>query len=404
MSAFEFAASRRNEPRPADRLIAVVSDTTSEETIRSLILDHVITHARVVRGSIDDAIEMMKHTEQSPQHLIVDVSGSSMPVSDLARLAEACEPSVTVIVIGDRNDVGLFRSLLEIGVRDYLVKPLTAELVRRALHASDPHAAMRTGKAISFTGARGGVGVTTITTALARHLADGTRRRIVYVDLDLYGGGATSMLGMVTNNGLSELLQNPQRLDDQLISQAVLAQSDRLHVLSCELPYDSDFTLRAGAIAELVGLLKRHYHYVLLDVPAHSGRPALEALDASAVIHVVADRSVQAVHEATRLCRFADQRASEPLVTLLVNDAQAPVRARVKGEDFTRALARASVHQFPYEPDALALAENLGEPVPDNKRAGFAKAIVALANSLTGSETVTRLPWYARLTGKRRTA
>lgn len=400
MSAFEFALSRQNEPPAADRLIAVVSDATSEETVRNLILDQVITHARVMRGTIENAIEMMKRTEQSPEHLIVDVSGSAMPVSDLSRLAEVCEPSVTVIVIGDRNDVGLFRSLLELGVRDYLVKPLTVELVRRSLLGTDSRAATRTGKAVSFVGARGGVGVTTIATALARHLADNTRRRIVYVDLDLYGGGATSMLGIGTNNGLSELIQDPQRLDAQLINQAVREQSDRLHILSCELPYDSDFTPRRGAIAELVGLLRQHYHYVLLDVPSHCGRPALEALDASSVIHVVADRSVQAVHEATRLCRFADQRAHEPLVTLLLNDAQAPVRARVRSADFTRALARGSVHRFPYEPDTLALAENLGEPVPDSRRSHFAKAIVALANTLTGSEAHVPLPWYARLASK----
>jgi pilus assembly protein CpaE len=146
--------------------------------VKNLMRDQGIANAYVTRGAIDDAIELMRTMDHSPRHLLVDVSGSSMPISDLMRLAEVVDPSVNVVVVGDHNDVGLFRSLLRMGVQDYLVKPLTVELVQRALAASDPAASARAGKAIGLIGARGGVGVTTIATALARHLADKTRRRI----------------------------------------------------------------------------------------------------------------------------------------------------------------------------------------------------------------------------------
>jgi pilus assembly protein CpaE len=406
MGAFEFIASKRRAlATSAERFIAVVADGGSEDVIKNLILDQAIENAHVECGTIDDAIELMRRLGHSPQHLLVDVSGSAMPVSDLTRLADVVDPSVSVIVVGEHNDVGLFRSLLRIGVRDYLVKPLTVELVQRALAATDPGAATRTGKAIGFVGARGGVGVTTIATTLARHLADKTRRRIVYVDLDVHGGPACSMLGVSSNNGLVELLQNTQRLDPQLINQAIVAQSDRLFVLSSELAYDYDFPIRPGAIAELIGALKHHFHYVLTDLPERSGRVVDEALDACAVIHVVADRSVHAAHEATRLCRFAEGRVANPTISLLLNNAQQPVRGRVEPADFTHALARASVHEFPYEPQTLAVAENLGEAVADTRRSAFAKAIVALANRLTGSDSApgTPQPWYARLVGKRST-
>ena len=48
-------------------------------------------------------------------------------------LAEVCEPGVTVIAIGDRNDVGLFRDLINNGVSDYLVKPITPALLQKSL-------------------------------------------------------------------------------------------------------------------------------------------------------------------------------------------------------------------------------------------------------------------------------
>ncbi|WP_179400906.1 AAA family ATPase [Burkholderia guangdongensis] len=407
MGAFDLSGHHsrvRAGAASAERLIAVVSDAGSEEAIRNLVFDQGVERAHVERGTIDDAIELMATLEHSPRHLIVDLSGSSMPVSDMMRLADVCDPSVAVIVVGEHNDVGLYRNLLRIGVREYLVKPLTVELVQRALEATDAGAATRVGKAIGFVGARGGVGVTTIATALARHMADQTRRRVVYVDLDLHGGGACTMLGVTSGNGLVELLQNTQRLDEQLINQAIVAQSDRLFVLSSEAPFDSPFAPRTGAVAELIGVLKSQFHYVVLDLPERAGRIVDEALDACGSIHVVADRSVHGAREAARLCRFAEGRAADPTVTLLINNALPPARGRADPADIAQALARASVHEFPHEPHALALAENLGEPIADSHRSGFAQAIVGLAHALTGGDANAlaraRRPWYARFSAK----
>ena len=407
MGAFELrSANRRAQPLPTDRIVAVVADASSEEVVKNLMLDQGIANAYVTRGQIDDAIELMRGLGHSPRHLLVDVSASSMPVSDLMRLAEVVDPSVSVVVVGDRNDVGLFRSLLRMGVQDYLVKPLTVELVQRALTASDPSASARAGKAIGFIGARGGVGVTTIATALARHLADKTRRRIAYVDLDLHGGAAASMLGIVSNNGLAELLQNTQRLDQQLIHQTAVAQSDRLFVLSAERPYEQPLALRPGTVGELVAALKRHFHYVVLDLPQRAGGLVDESLDACETIHVVADRSVHAARETARLCRFAEGRPADAAVSVLLNNAQQPVRGRVAQADFVHALGRASVHEFPYEPQTLAVAENLGEAIADGKHSAFARAVVALADAITGADApavAAAAPWYARLLRKRST-
>jgi len=396
---------RRAQPSGAEKLIAVVADSTSAEVINNVVLDHGVATSHVTLGSLDDAVAVMTSLKESPHYLIIDVSDSAMPISDLMRLADVVDPSVTVVAVGERNDVGLFRSLLQLGVHDYLVKPLTVELVRRSLASNDASTSPRMGKALSFVGTRGGVGVTTIATALSSHLADKTRRRIAYVDLDPYGGGATSMFGVAATSGLIELLQNSQRLDQQLISQAFIAQSDRLFVLASELPYDQDFSLRAGALSELIVMLKRHFHYIVMDLPQRGGMLIDEAFEASAMIHVVSDLSVHSAREAARLCQFAETRDANPAISVLVNESRQPVAGRVESKDFIGALARGSVHALPYEPHTLALAENLGEALASTQRSPFAAAIVALANSVTGNDETAapaRLPWYRRLTPMRR--
>jgi pilus assembly protein CpaE len=387
----------------AEDLLAVVSDRDSETAVQSLIVDQSIANAWVRRGTIDDAIELLRKLDRSPRQLIVDLSGSAMPLSDLARLSDVCEPSVAVVVVGERNDVDLYRSLLAAGVQDYLFKPLSVGLLQRALAARDPAAAVRAGRAISFVGARGGVGTTTIAVSLARHLADVTHRHIAYVDLNFHGGAANSMLGLATNNGLTDLLQNAQRVDAPLINRMLVQKSNHLRVLSSELPYGDDFARRPGAVSDLINTLKRQFHYVMLDLSGLTGNSAEEALDASSSVYITSDRSVHAARETARLLRFIEDRDSNPTISLLLNNPHEPVAGRVAPADFQRALGRASMHELPYEPKTLAEAENLGEPIAAGKPTPFTSAIVDLANTLTGrsESTPPKKPWYARLVGNR---
>ncbi|MET5115985.1 fimbrial protein, partial [Burkholderia pseudomallei] len=79
--------------------------------------------------------------------------------------------------------------------------------------------------------------------------------------------GGCWWLGVDSNLGLDALLQNPPGPDAQLIQQAMVAQSDRLFVLSAELPYDREAPWRGGAVAGLVGALRLLCQYVLLVLP-----------------------------------------------------------------------------------------------------------------------------------------
>ena len=108
----------------------------------------------IMRGGIGTAIKYLSE-QRSPQLLLVDISSVDLPLSKLQILADVCEPGTTVVALGDRNDVGLYRDLLEIGVSNYLVKPVTRELLGRVLSpraapSDAAKAALKLGKIVAF--------------------------------------------------------------------------------------------------------------------------------------------------------------------------------------------------------------------------------------------------------------
>ncbi|MGF6768441.1 pilus assembly protein CpaE [Paraburkholderia sp. GAS199] len=385
--------------------LAFVADRDSEGAVRRYVLDQMMPHAHVAVGDIDAAIEFLKGAERSPSRLLVDISGSTMPVSDLARLAQVCEPSVKVFVLGDRNDVGLFRNLLQLGVSDYVVKPIALELLQRTLDGDthSPINSARAGKVVSFIGTRGGVGVTTLALSISQHLAADTHRRVAYIDVNLRGGAVHSMLALDSNNGLADALTNVHRLDPQYLERTLLPKGNRFFVLSSELEYGADFTPPPGGLSALINVLKNSFHYVVLDVPNAQSPLAEEAISASRRVFVVADRSVHSARHAPRLFRYVESRSGTPSASLVLNNPTPSIPTQVKPADFMQAVGRVVQAEVPYDGRSVQTAENLGEAGRFTSASAFGAAVEQLSADLTGQPIVAQPGWIARRL-KRRSA
>jgi len=109
-------------------------------------------------------------------------------------LADVCDLATEVIVVGNRNDIVLYRDLKAAGVAEYFFKPLVGSLVTRTISGivsgTRIQQPSRTGRLVFLLGVRGGVGATTIATNLAWYLAESRERRVLLLDLDLQNGAA----------------------------------------------------------------------------------------------------------------------------------------------------------------------------------------------------------------------
>ncbi|WP_337876069.1 P-loop NTPase [Elioraea sp.] len=365
-------------------LLAFLADARSEQVLREVLLEAGPDGAEVRRGDITAATELLARAA-TPQVLLVDISGLDEPFAALDALAQVCEPDVRVLVVGERDEVDFYRDLTRnLGVTEYLPKPLTRDLVSRTflpLIANRPpaHLGQRGGRVVMVTGVRGGVGASTIAANLAVHLADEARRHVALVDLDLHTGTAALLVGARASAGLRTAIEAPEMVDALFLDRAGQPVSDRLRVFAAEEALTSPVVAAPEAIGHLIRLLRDRFNHVVIDAPA--GLPPLvrEALDRVHQRVLVMAPDVANARDLVRYHALPNAPAQTSSAVVVLNQAGRPGGLAQKQVEETLRLAPDVV--VPYLPRLLPSAGNLGKPAV--MRAGpFRSAIRLLAQEI----------------------
>jgi pilus assembly protein CpaE len=378
-------------------LLAFVADSETERGLHECLDELGFSEPPIARGGIAKAIAVLG-AQRSPEILIVDISGVLMPVLQIHNLAEVCEPGVTVIAIGDSNEVGLYRDLLHSGVSDYIFKPLTTPLLARALNArtsaAEPGGIQRKlGTTIAFVGARGGVGTTTLAVNLAWYLAERQSRRVALVDLDLYNGDCALALNVKATPGLREALVNPRRIDSVLLERVTAPVGERLFVMSAEEPLRDTIEFAAEAVDTLVTALRHQFHYVVLDVPRNSAAPYMKALDMADFRVVVADQTLRSARDAVRLRDALAAGNGSYRNILVINRQGEGGRRAITLEEMQNILTLRPKTVIPFHPAWFAPAADNSATVAAARRGRFGDAIAGLALELSGRPPQRRRWW-----------
>jgi pilus assembly protein CpaE len=378
--------------RPA--ALAFVNDPESEAVLKTAFREEA--PGAVLRGDIAKAIQHLAGN-RSPRMLVVDISNVALPVTQVHQLADVCEPGVSVVVIGTRDEVGLYRDLLQAGVAEYIVKPLTDNLVANALRtalggAEATPISRKLGKVVGLVGARGGVGTSTIAVNLAWYLANRQVRRVALVDLDLHNGVCSLALNVPPSGGLREALENPLRVDSLFLERTMTAQGERLYVLGSEEPFDEDAQFAATAVDRLIEVVREQFHYVIVDLPRLPNPLSRRVLEIADSKIIVLDQSLQAIRDAARLCRMRSLDGSQGRPLVIVNRGGETGRRSIKVDEVAGALEQRLRCVVPFQPALISSAAIQGT-VAAAKRGRFADAIAALATEISGQTVQKKSHW-----------
>jgi pilus assembly protein CpaE len=210
-----------------------------------------------------------------------------------------------------------------LGVREYLFKPLTVEMVARHFAPAlsgrlESASALRGGRVLTVIGARPGVGASTIAANLAWYLGALASRHTLLLDPDLQTGTAALMVGVQATPALRAGLENPGRLDELYVGRAVQAAGPRLDVLATESALDEHFSYTTGAADRLIDMLQRRYNFIVIDLPVGHSPLLRELRERSHQSVIVLDSSLPAIRDTLRLLALpvGPRQVRRPLLVL----------------------------------------------------------------------------------------
>lgn len=380
-------------------LLAFIADPDSEAVLREGLIDAVPQGFEVRRGNVRAALTALGRMA-TPKALIIDITGDDQPLALLGDLANVVEPDVQVMIVGQREDVAFYRQVTRVlGAAEYLYKPLMPEMVARLFGAqitrSTAGGAALGGRVITVTGARGGVGATTITANLAWYLATGARRHTVLLDANLLTGTAAMLLGAPTGPGLRSALETPARVDELFIDRSASVVTERLSILAGEEPLGEEPGCLSGAPGKLVGMLRRRFNFVVADVPYLPTTLNRELFDLAQQRVIVLLPTLGSMRDTLRLLALPSGAGQARRAILVLNRVGLP--GGMTRRQVEQALQMTVDVAVPDLPRALGAAESLGEPAAA-ARTGFRTAIVDLASEMSSVRVAApeRRQWFRR--------
>ncbi len=348
--------------------------------------------AKVLPGGIATAIDLY-HRETSPNLIIVE---NRAPITELYAqlegLADVCVAGTKVIVIGNANDVGVYRELLFRGVSDYAVAPLDPlsiiSLISRAYQESETS---RFGRVLAFVGASGGAGSSTIAQNVAATIARSYGCSVIFTDLDLPFGTAGLGFDLNPSETIAQALNDGTRLDDILLERLLTKHEEHLQVLTAPATLDQSHELAEDAFERVLDVAQANASVVVVDVPrvwTPWVRKTLLTADEviiTALPNLASFRNVKNLIEMLKKARLNDEPPK-----LVLNQVGVPKRAEIKPEHFADSLKVQPIACIPFD-ISVATAGNHGLMIADlAPKSPVLKSVINIAEITTGRKAANR--------------
>jgi len=279
----------------------------------------------VTEGDVDTAIATYK-SQSTHDLILIETDTIDDSFSDrLEALSEYCTEDTAAIIVGPVNDVNLYRTLMSMGVSDYLVHPIEtealADVVAKAL--VDRLGTARS-KLISVVGAKGGVGTSSIAQALALGCSETLNQKTIVID---GAGGAsylTVSLGVEPTTTLREAGRAALADDDDSMKRMLASINDKLDILASGGEPLLDDPIQPEAFENIVNNLMSTYPVVIFDASCASVSIQKILLARSHKVFVVTTPTLSSLRAARTLVQeikdlHGGEECDKSLIDLVIN-------------------------------------------------------------------------------------
>ena len=370
----------------SDENVARATDGLKDRTLNNML-------GNVTMGGMASAVDYYNE-RPTPEILMIELAGNADEImAGLDDLAEIVDPGTRVIVVGSVNDVSLYRSLLKIGISDYLASPLSTRQVVDSIYTltADPTARPR-GRVIAVTGVHGGAGGSSVAQNLAYAISSEYDSDVAILDFDLQLGTAALNLNVEARNGMHDCLSQTDRLDDQLLDRYVQKFDDHLMVLGTSGSLSLPAEVEVDAMDKLIDIMSQRAPFVVLDLPSRWNDWVSHALIMADETVIVATPDLVSMRDVQSWLRHLNEkRGEERSARIVLNKVGRARKTELSERDFEGATDGPVFASVPHDPAVFDTASNNGQPLGQvNAKSKPAVAFVELGRKLSGRQVAAR--------------
>ncbi len=380
---------------------AFVTDDQSASVIAPIVEEYGWNKKRVQKGSIENANRALGVMDP-PKILVIDIGKNNKALESIPALVDSCGGNTFIIAIGETNDVKFYRDLMASGVNDYILKPLTREVMastisKAFISVNEPEKAGRRGGALpnqmaTIIGVRGGIGSSLVATNIAWIIANEFMRSTALLDLDIHFGTSALSFDLEPGRGLADALEDPTRIDELFIERAMIKVNDNFSILGSEMPFEEPFSPDSRALGHLVQTLKNKVNFLIVDLPRGMAGEQTTLLEESDEILLVTELALAATRDTIRFLAFFNNIAPKAKVRVVVSAGHASGGVEeVSLKDFENSIERKVDFNLPSDPKVILNAVKQGKVLPEvGKDSRLVGVLREITHDITGLKTAPK--------------
>ncbi len=335
----------------------------------------------------------------SPDVIFVDLESDPQVGLKFAQYLVESDMARAVVGAGPTDSSELLLSAMQAGVVEYLPKPLEEDKVRSAMErvwrkvgkrsgggTDTEEEPDRGGKTLCVFSAKGGSGATTFAVNLAVEIHRLTRKKTLLIDLDLELGETALLLGMDPKFSIVDLIRNFHRVDAGLLASYIERDDSGVELLSAPVqPVDFE-SVEGERVAQILGFLKAHYDYIVIDAPKTLNTVTLSAFEAADEIFVLTTPDLPSIRNVSRclplLRGVGEASEAGERVKLVINRFSPRQLIPLSDVEETLGVDVFATLRNDYQSNMDAINE--GRPVVFDRNSIYAQDVRKLASKITG--------------------
>jgi pilus assembly protein CpaE len=392
--------------------MAIYLLSAGAEMTRARLVEQRIRRAIPDVSAISDIKELSDLARGSVSDpAFVLVITASREVESFTKVTDAVSSDrIFCVIISDELSASDYKALLRRGNTDWVSVDADPQEIldiivrhRRSNAERTSDAGSAKPIAVSFVPSAGGVGNTTLALETAVKLKTdkaARERRICIVDLDFQRSHVCDYLDIEPRLKIQEIMESPDRLDEQLFEIFVSRHASGLHVFAAPRgPFDV-CDLNVSALDALFNLASLRYELILIDLPVTWFAWTDQVVSASDGIVVTGTNTIPGLRQTVETLKAVRNvrnsvfsRASAPSVDRQIAVAMNRCQRRLMGgirhrRHVETVLGDEHVLYVSEEPMAID-SVNTGTPIVLSKPSGaFVKDIAAVAAFCGGLKSV----------------